>query len=492
MTASHMRGRFCLQKNIICISSRCMVKYWFFIMGVPTIALAVVLILFSYLRPVQEYDLNRQTAIVEYGIENKVRIPTVEERVAEAKERASRIKGIYMTADVASDGGAGATQLRRSIIELAERTEINGMVIDVKEVCGPDYNEARIRALVDELHAKGIWAIARVAAFKDASQINVHPEWYLTRAVKKEVVDSCSRKAYLRTPSPDGIKSPTVFWQDNKGGYWLDPSSESARAYLLDFSKRMVDLGFDELQFDYVRFPSDGDTQNARYPAWDKKISRFDVMRSFFEYLNRNLKEYKPELILSADLFGYVASQGEDATIGQRLDDIGRNFDYISFMVYPSHYYSGLYLPVSKSGLPAIQWDYKTARANPGIVVERSLLFAREYLDGLFASSTASTTLEALHEAARFRPWLEDFFHEIDRVADRPYGAEKVRLQIEGSERVEDHGWLLWNASNVYTEGALENISDVTERESLEFPSLTPDESKLSPAASLGNINSKE
>lgn len=465
VTAPHMRGRFYLQKIFLSIHSRrgsvviisiYMVKCLIIIVMVPAIALVAVFAFFLYFSPSHTYDPTQTVATVGGGIENEVPVLTVEERVVEAKERASRIKGVYMTADVASDGGAGATRLRQSIIALAEKTEVNGIVIDVKEVCGPDYNEARIRDLVSELHVKGIWAIGRIVAFKDASQINVHPDWYLTRAVKKEVADGCSRKAYLRAPSSDGTKPHTIFWQDNKGGYWLDPASEEARVYLLDFSKRMVDLGFDELQFDYVRFPSDGDTQNARYPVWDKKISRFDVMRSFFEYLNTNLKEYKPELILSADLFGYVASQREDATIGQRLDDIGRNFDYISFMVYPSHYYSGLYLSVSGSGLPAIQWNYKTARANPGTVVERSLLVAREYLDGLFASSTASTTLEAIHEPARFRPWLEDFFHGADQAAGRPYGAEKVRLQIEGAERVEDHGWLLWNASNIYTEGALE------------------------------------
>lgn len=464
VTAPHERGRFYLQKIFLSIHSRrgsvvtisiYMMKCLIIIVMVPVIALVAVFAFFLYFSPAQKYDSNRTVAIVGSGIEDEVSMLTVEERIAQAQERASRIKGVYMTADVASDGGAGATRLRQSIIALAEKTEVNGVVIDVKEVCGPDYNEARIQALVSELHTKGIWTIGRIVAFKDASQINIHPDWYLTRTAKKEVADGCSRKAYLRVPSSDGTKPHTIFWQDNKGGYWLDPASEEARVYLLDFSKRMVDLGFDELQFDYVRFPSDGDTKNARYPVWDKKVSRFDVMRSFFEYLNTNLKEYKPELILSADLFGYVASQREDATIGQRLDDIGRNFDYISFMVYPSHYYSGLYLPVSASGLPAIQWNYNTARANPGTVVERSLLVAREYLDGLFASSTASTTPNMVHEAARFRPWLEDFFHGADQAAGRPYGAEKVRLQIEGAERVEDHGWLLWNASNIYTEGAL-------------------------------------
>ncbi len=384
---------------------------------------------------------------------------TVEERVAEALGRSSNIKGLYMTADVASDPGAGATRIRNELIRLAEATEVNGLVIDVKEVCGPDYNEERIRALIAELHQKNIWAIARITVFKDASQREVHPEWYLTRKSRIAVGNECSRKKHLTAARADGTKPSAVFWQDKRGGYWLDPASDGARNYILEFSKKMIDLGFDELQFDYIRFPSDGDVQNATFPAWDGKMPKYAVMKSFFEFLNKNLKAYKPEIILSADLFGYVTIRGTDVGIGQRLEDIGDNFDYVSFMVYPSHYYSGLYLKADPANnLPAVNYTLNQARSNPDVVVYRSLFSAREFLDGKVATSTmATTTAIAAHppSKARLRPWLEDFYHPEDKAAGRPYGAEKVRLQIDAAELVEPHGWLLWNASNVYTEGAL-------------------------------------
>lgn len=403
-----------------------------------------------------------------------------EERVAEARERSRSIKGLYMTADVASDLGAGATRIRKNLIRLAEETEINGLVIDVKEVCGPDYNEENIQKLLEELHQKNIWAIARITVFKDASQIEVHPEWYLKRAYPKTAGDECFRKRHLRAKYPaaegelrqglEGRKTDAIFWRDRRGGYWLDPADYGARNYILEFSKKMIDLGFDELQFDYIRFPSDGDVENSIYPSWDGKTPKYSVMKSFFEFLHRNLTEYKPEIIISADLFGYAAIRSGDAGIGQRLDDIGDNFDYISFMVYPSHYYSGLYLPEDSSrGLPARNFNFSKARSNPGEVVYRSLLFARDFLDGIIATSTgsvststsATTNVEITRElkprsASRLRPWLEDFFHEDDRVAKRPFGVEKVRLQIEAAEKVEAHGWLLWNAANIYTEGALQ------------------------------------
>lgn len=386
---------------------------------------------------------------------------TKEELIAEALEKSSNIKGLYMTADVANDAGAGATRLRNSLIKLAEETEINGMVIDVKEVCGPDYNEAMIKKLVGELRQKNIWAIARIVVMKDAAQIEMHPEWFLKRSAPKAVEDSCARKRHLLIKNPDG--SPKVtFWRDDKGGYWLDPASEGVRKYTADFSKKMIDLGFDELQFDYVRFPSDGDVQKAIYPAWDGKTPKYLVMKTFFEYLHNELKAYKPDIILSADLFGYAAIREGDVGIGQRLDDVGNNFDYISFMVYPSHYYSGFYLPADPAhNLPAVSLNLGRARARPDVVVGRSMHFARDFLDGTglsAATSSATTTVEVLTQPkskARLRPWLEDFFHEQDRVAKRPHGAEKVRLQIDAAEKTDNHGWILWNASNVYTEEAL-------------------------------------
>ncbi|MBI3630809.1 MAG: hypothetical protein HY221_00520 [Candidatus Sungbacteria bacterium] len=397
----------------------------------------------------------RGQADVTSAVGPAVRQKTKEELIAEARERSSRINALYMTADVANDPGMGAAALREKIIGLAQASEINGIVIDVKEVCGPDYNEVRLKDLLRELHQKNIWAIARIVSFKDASQRQAHPEWYLTRRSGREVSDGCAAKHHLVLNGHAGDPQP-IFWRDNKGGYWMDPASQGARQYLAGIAEKMIDLGFDELQFDYVRFPSDGDVSAALYPVWDKTTPRYAVMEDFFRFLNHTLKEYRPEIILSADLFGYVAVQHEDETIGQRLEDIGDSFDYVSFMVYPSHYYAGLFLLADPSrNLTAVNYSFAQARANPGVVVERSLYVAHDFLNELVASSTATTTPPMPRSSARLRPWLEDFFHEADRLSGRPYGTEKVRMQIDAAERVERHGWMLWNASNIYTSGAL-------------------------------------
>ena len=398
---------------------------------------------------------------------------TPEELRAEALERSKNIKGIYMTADVAMDPGVGATRIRENLIRIADTTEINGIVIDVKEVCGPDYDEERLKALLRELKTKGIWTIGRIVLSKDASQIDVHPDWYVTRkAGTNSGANECARKAHLRVKSPDGKKAIASFWRDRRGGYWMDPAHPDARNYIVEFSKHMIDLGFDELQFDYIRFPSDGDVENAAYAVWDGKIPKHEVMKSYFEFLNKNLEAYKPDIILSADLFGYAALRAGDVGIGQRLEDIGDNFNYISFMVYPSHYYSGLYLPKDPlHDLPPVNYTVTQARANPDVVVGRTLEFARDFLNGnispqtlayilpTVATSSTSTidkalTLEPLSNV-RLRPWLEDFYHEADAAAGRPAGAKKVRMQIDAAEAVDNNGWLLWNAANVYTEEAL-------------------------------------
>ena len=451
-----------------------------YFLTIPIIAVMLAMGIFWYAHPAREVVIGEdRTAAIGETIKNapppiKPEKPLAE-RIKDAYDRSSNIKGLYMTADVANDAGAPATRLRESIIHLAQTTEINGIVIDVKEVCGPDYNEKHLQALLQELHEKNIWAIARIVSFKDASQINAHPDWYLTRSNYKSARDECVRKSYLRATAPDGQKSSANFWRDNKGGYWMDPASTGAREYIISVGKKMVDMGFDELQFDYVRFPSDGDVAIANYPAWDKKTPKHVVMKSFFEQVHRELKSYKPEVILSADLFGYAATSAGDVGIGQRLEDIGESFDYLSFMVYPSHYYNGLALPADPThGLPALNLNRSQARQHPDQIVGRAMIAAREFLDKKITALTQATSTTGNQQATiimsaptqssenqnqthrvMLRPWLEDFFHEADKHAGRPYGREKVRPQIDAAESTDNHGWLLWNASNVYTEEAL-------------------------------------
>lgn len=377
------------------------------------------------------------------------------ERIKKAEERSKNVKGVYMTSAVALDRGASATKLRNDIIELLQTTELNALVIDVKETEGGLTITDELRELIGELHEKNVWVISRQVVFKDSSQIDSHPEWYLRKKDGK-------------------------FWRDNRGGSWLDPSSAEVWQYQLDAAKSASDAGFDEIQFDYIRFPSDGDVRNIVYPVYDSKQPKYEVLGEFFKFLHDGLKRHRPELILSADLFGYVALEAQDLGIGQRLADIGENFDHVSLMVYPSHYYGGFEVPADPlRNLAALSYPYRSknisevAVHHPYEVVYRTLLIAEDILAGRptttpLASNTATSSVPLPAQVsqsetwadkparrAKLRPWLQDFDLAVDSARGIRYDALKVRAQIDAAEAAGSSGWLLWSPDNIYTKDAL-------------------------------------
>lgn len=411
-----------------------------FLLGVIAGAVIFGVVLFDYIRKpmISAVDLQVKTK------EQKMKIAkTTEERIVEARQKSENRKGVYMSYEVAVDRGAAATRIRENIFKLFDETELNAVVIDVKEAKGTTVSDG-LRDTVRILHEKNVWVIARMTMMRDNSQIKTHPEFYIRRA--------------------DGN-----FWRDNHRNAWLDPAHRNAWKYNAEEVKKAIDIGFDEIQYDYVRFPSDGNMKNISYPAYNSKIPKYEIIKNFLVYMNRELKSHKPEIILSADLFGYVAVQINDFSIGQRLIDIGDSVDYLSLMVYPSHYYSGFFVPQDvMRGLPSVFIPYKdpdskkTVSSQPYEVVYRSMLMAGDVLSGratttktgsfVVATSTIATTPIS---RAKMRPWLQDFDLGVDKARGIYYDATKVRAQIKASEDAGTSGWLLWDPSNVYTKEAL-------------------------------------
>lgn len=324
-------------------------------------------------------------------------------KLKEAQEKSSHVKGIYV----------GAAANPSYFKNLLDETELNAVVIDVKEASGPiAYNY--LRELVEELHRKDAWVIARIVVFRDSSQVQNHPDWYLQTAIS------------TATGSDP--------WQDSIGQYWLDPANEKVRDYIIDFSKQIIDYGFDELQFDYIRYPDD-------YPGIAERIQNIG---NFFKTVSEELRKYKPSIILSADLFGYVATQFNSFSTGQRLVDAGKHFDYLSFMLYPSHFYGGFEVGKDeKRGLPPLKYSYPEVMEHPYQVVLRSILSAQDYLSWFDYD-------------VKIRPWLQDFDLKADKKRGVVYDAEKVRSQIQAAVDAGTSGWLLWNPSYIYTREALE------------------------------------
>lgn len=329
------------------------------------------------------------------------------------------VKAIYMTSWV-----AGTKSIRDGLIKLIEDKEINSIMIDIKDYTGSiaykpldedllafDTYENRISdlsTLIEELHSKNIYVMGRVAAFQDPKLVKLFPE----DAVKK---------------ASDGS-----VWKDYKGISWIDAGSKKTWDYLIMVAKDAHKQGFDEINFDYIRFPSDGNMRDIYYPLSEGKI-KSDVMREFYTYVSAPLKE--EGIVLSADLFGMTTTNYDDLNIGQVLEDALIYFDYIAPMVYPSHY-------------PKTFLGYANPAEYPYEVVYHSMSTAVQ------RAKLASTT------SLKLRPWLQDF----DLGAD--YDATMVRKQIDA---VYDSGltsWMLWAASNKYTKGALiDNVDKVVEIE---------------------------
>jgi hypothetical protein len=319
------------------------------------------------------------------------------------------VKAIYMSSWV-----AGTPSVREHLIKLIDDTELNAVVIDVKDNTGLVSWDGRVRdldALVEELHAKNIYVIARIASFQDPLYVKLHPEQAVTN-----------------------IKTGSI-WKDRKGVPWVDTGSKEMWEYLVTIGKEAHRRGFDELNFDYIRFPTDGDLKSMRYPvSKDRGLNdKRGVVKEFYTYLDN---EFSPLGIpISGDLFGIIATNSnETKTLGQDLGDALIHFDYVALMVYPSHFYPGTA-------------GYTNPAAHPEEIITYSTQGAVQIAEATATSTgVASSTL-----IAKLRPWYQDF----DMGAT--YTKEMVRAQISAGEKYGIYSWMLWDPANKYTPEALKS-----------------------------------
>ena len=314
-------------------------------------------------------------------------------------------KGIYLTAAT-----AGSKRVN-DFIELIRKTEINAVVIDIKDYSGwvsYDSNAKmantlhtervlikNLPELLSSLKSEDIYTIARIQVFQDPVLAERRPDLAIQN-------------------KGGGV------WKDFKGLAWLDPGSREVWDYTIELAKDAIEKGFDEVNFDYIRFPSDGRIGEAVYTHTAGR-SKIDTINDFFAYLNESLKD-EPAFI-SADLFGMTLWSSSDFNIGQTLLGAASYFDYISPMVYTSHYADGF-----------------DGYANPALYPYE--IVSKNLKKGIL-------TLEAASSTANLRPWLQDF----DLGAT--YTHDMVRAQIRAAEELKTSGWFLWNASNNYTTSAL-------------------------------------
>lgn len=313
------------------------------------------------------------------------------------------VKGVYLTAY-----SAGSPKKMDAILSLLKRTELNAVVIDIKDYSGTILYDSHVPlvqelgtkknilgdvvSLIQKLHDEHIYVIARQTVFQDPLLAKKKPEWAIR-------------------DTSGGI------WYDYKGLSWVDPTERDVWAYNIALAKEAISLGFDEINFDYIRFPSDGNLKIAVFH--ENGRPKYESMREFYDTISGAFR-YERAWI-SFDMFGFVMERTDDLNIGQRLVDALDAADFISPMMYPSHY------PQGHIGL-------KNPAAYPEAVLRHGLEKGAPQFVG---------------HRAKLRPWLQAF------NLGATYDETKIRAQIDTVEQYTDAGWLLWNAANRYTEAGL-------------------------------------
>jgi hypothetical protein len=355
---------------------------------------------------------------IPHGRELIVRMPGYERlRVLPTDDRLTlRLKPQVVKAAYLTYYGIHDREIRTRVLDMVESTELNGLVIDVKGDRGlipypttvPLALEAgaqgpvRIRdmsRLLADIKGRRIYTIARIVVFKDTVLAHHRPDL--------AVIDA-------RTGQP---------WIDREGLAWVDPFREEAWDYAIAIAKEAAEKGFDEIQFDYARFPTDGPIAAARYARPSTQQTRLGAINGFFARARREL--WPTGVFLAADVFGYAAFNTTDTDVGQRLEDLAPHLDFISLMAYPSGYHLGI---------PG----YRMPVAYPYEIVRESVKLARE---------------RTARYPVKIRPWIQDFRdYAFDR---RPFGVQEVQAQMRGAEDGGAAGWMLWNPMNRYTAEAL-------------------------------------
>lgn len=314
------------------------------------------------------------------------------------------VKGLYVQAPVA----AKPAELDK-LIALVNGSDLNAMVIDLKDNNGLVYYDSKVPLarevgavqplfdapqLVKTLHERGIYAIGRITVMEDPVAAIKRPDL----AIKD-----------VRTGKP---------WRNNNGQPWLNPANPAVWKYIADLGAEAASLGFDEIQFDYVRFPTDGNLDVADFGPGFKPgpEARREAIRGFLTLAKERLTPTKA--LVGADVFGVIAWLKGDNGIGQQFEDLAALVDVICPMDYPSHFGRGFN-----------NWD-----------------IPNNYPYEVIRESIAKRAVRVPEVGRKTRPWLQAFTYGPGRA----YGTAEVFAQIQACNEGGTSGYLLWNAANDY------------------------------------------
>jgi hypothetical protein len=336
-------------------------------------------------------------------------LPVDASRQVSAQLQTEMIKSLY-----ANMGVLGEPERWQALLDMADRTEINAIVIDVKQdtiyydtqveffrnVPGMVTPVLDMQSILADMEERGLYSIARMVVFKDPVVAQGRPDL--------SVMDETTGKP----------------WLDMNDTPWVNAFYPELWEANADLAAELIHMGFDEVQYDYIRLPSDGDLRTADFGNdYTEALRREAITNAVALGAQRT---HEAGGIFSIDLFPIIALMGDDQGIGQTLQDLTPIADYVSLMIYPSHYERGN-IPVD--GHPN---DY------PAETVTYTLQRSQEIVPGTIR---------------KMRPWLQDFDYPLEGYTT--YGPDEVRAQIDAAEAMGVSGWILWNAAGQFQEAAL-------------------------------------
>ena len=302
-----------------------------------------------------------------------------------------------------------ATKMRK-LIAFVDTTELNGLVVDMKDEFGLNYKSAdpdlrrnegsgkgmvsNVKALLDTLHAHNIFVIARIVAFKDPVAAAVNPSWT------------------IRTPG-GGV------WHDEKGNAWVSAYDRNVWEYNLKVAEELTKLGFDEIQWDYIRFPEPYKRLAPQVFPDANGVSKPDALAAFLKVARERLN--KLGVRSTADVFGFVTTVRAPLEIGQHWERLAPVTDVLLPMTYPSHY-------------PRGTWGIPRPNAEPYKVMKIAIDSARVRTRALGITKPESV-----------RPWVQAF-----SLGQPKYDATHVKEQIKAIYDAGFDGWILWHPGSNY------------------------------------------
>lgn len=317
-------------------------------------------------------------------------------------KRSRNIKGIYINSSTLS-----SSRKIEALLELVRTTTLNAVVIDIKNIKGKVmFNKQggigydKFHNVIKRFKQQGAYVIGRLTVFKD---------------YKLAKQDQYALKYSLTSNSEAVINSSK----------WTDPTSKEVWDYNIKVAQEAINLGIDEIQFDYIRYPSLSAESKLviKVPGGNSKS---EAIVSFLKYAREKLKQ--EQILISADVFGLTTTIEGDLGIGQNIIRMVEYIDYLSPMIYPSHYNEGIY-------------GIQNPSAQPYQIITKSLADAKEKLGAA---------------SYKLRPWLQDF--SLNCI----YTEKEIKAQIKAVKDKKLTGWLLWNPASNYTIEAL--LDPINER----------------------------